>query len=80
MAHSFKHTPIFGYNAGRSGESEKTDKRINNRRLRSRNKTAIRTHGEYANFFAMREVSNPWSMAKDGKFFWGEASAKEMRK
>ena len=80
MAHSFKHTPVFGYNAGRSGASEKSDKRLNNRRFRARNKTAIRTHGELANFFTMREISNPWSMAKDGKFFWKDCPSKEMRK
>ena len=80
MAHSFKHTPVFGHNAGRSGRSEKSDKRINNRRLRARNNTALRTYGEYAMFFAVNELSNPWNMAKDGKAYWKDCPSKEMRK
>ncbi len=80
MARSYKHTPIFGYVGGRSGESEKKDKRFNNRRLRSRNATAIRTYGEFAHFLTMREVSDPWSMSRDGKRYCKDADERDMRK
>lgn len=69
MARSFKHNPYFSFTGGRSGKSEKKDKRFNNRRFRHRNNTAIATYGELANSLAMREVSDVWGMSKDGKCY-----------
>ena len=68
MARSYKHTPIFGSVANRR-TSEKKDKRMANRKLRRINHVQ-EAYGEYANFMAMREASDIWSFAKDGKFYY----------
>jgi hypothetical protein len=66
MSRSKKRTPITGVTAARS---EKTDKRLWHRRLRRKVRLAI---GRDALVFPdPREVSNPWTMAKDGKWFFG---------
>lgn len=55
--------------------SEKEDKRIWHGRLRSANRLAIKRllqfeKQEEDNFPHIRQVSNPWSMMKDGKVFY----------
>ena len=70
MSRSYRKTKIFG-NSG--NVSEKQDKRIANRCLRSR----VRC-GELN--LTLREVSNPWDFAKDGKNYWANATEKDMRK
>jgi hypothetical protein len=53
------------------GHSEKEDKRIYNRALRSRTRQNLRTCNDYDDLILpeVRDVSNPWSMAKDGKYW-----------
>lgn len=61
MSRSRKKHPF----SGNGGDSEKFDKRKNNRRLRRKSKVALEQGKEILPI--MREVSNPWDMAKDGK-------------
>ena len=66
MSRSRKKTPISGITKARS---EKQDKRIANRRYRSRVKHQLRNleDAEGVSLSIVREVTNVWSMAKDGK-------------
>jgi len=63
MSRSYRHTPIRGV----AGNSDKYGKRLANRRLRVLNRIRIREAKEP---LLLREVSNPWDWAKDGKFYW----------
>lgn len=77
MSRSRRKTPIRGMS---SADSEKQDKRMANRKLRRRVRSALRVEPE-APLPRLREVSNPWSMDKDGKrFFDPERCPQEMRK
>ncbi|HKC66285.1 MAG TPA: hypothetical protein VKB86_21760 [Pyrinomonadaceae bacterium] len=65
MGHSRGHFPACGITTARS---EKEDKRIHNRRFRHRIKRALKTFDPEAEVLpVLREVSNVWDMAKDGK-------------
>ena len=75
MSRSYRKTKIFGV----SGDSEKYDKRIANRKFRklSKNKIAagrddLPTH--------LNDVSNVWRFFKDGKLYWADATKKDMLK
>jgi hypothetical protein len=75
MSRSYRHTPIFGTTIC---DSEKSDKRLANRRLRRKmNETPDE---EDAVVPLKREVSNVWDFAKDGKGYWDKATKKDMRK
>ena len=63
MARSRRKTPIWGITGARS---EKKDKRIANRRLRRAVNIRLAQPDETP-LPVLREVSNPWSMAKDGR-------------
>ena len=63
MSRSYKHTPIIG-NVGARSESD--DKRMANRRLR-RITRALLHRGEYHSLPTLREVSDVYAFAKDGK-------------
>lgn len=77
MSRSRRKTPIRGMS---SADSEKQDKRMANRKLRRRVRSVLRVEPE-APLPRLREVSNPWSMDKDGKrFFDPERYPQEMRK
>lgn len=67
MSRSFRHTPC----TSNGGSTEKQDKRIYNRRLRTRVRQILRGDStfERETLPIVREVSNPWSMSKDGKGF-----------
>lgn len=67
MSHSYRKTPITGHGGG----SEKEDKRIYNRRLRSAVRQKLRTCSDFDTVMLplVRDVSNPWSMNKDGKSY-----------
>jgi hypothetical protein len=73
MARSYKKNPIFG-NADRS---DKEGKRKANRALRKGVKTALVTEREIP---LLREVSNAWTMPKDGKNYWTDATKADLRK
>ena len=65
MSRSFKKTPICGI----AGNSDKEDKRLANRSLRRKTKMDIK--GEKEVLPELREVSDVWSMKKDGKTYTG---------
>lgn len=73
MARSHKYRPIFALCSG----SEKEDKRLANRRFRR--KAKLRAKSGNGEFLLMREVSNTWAFAKDGKRYL-KAGKKAMRK
>ena len=77
MARSKRHTPIFGMT---TQESEKDDKRRANRRLRRRVREVVAGSVAPDVLPALREVSNPWSMAKDGRSYWKDVRAVDLRK
>jgi len=77
MSRSRKNRPFSGH----GGDSEKFDKRKNNRRLRRKSKVALEQDKEILPI--MKEVSDPWNMNKDGKSRLNKDSdyyEKEMRK
>lgn len=67
MSRSFQKTPITGYTTARS---EKDDKRRANRRHRTAVKRILRTELEPETLPLLREVSNVYTFAKDGKQYW----------
>lgn len=74
MSRSYRHKPIFGMASG----SEKYDKRLANRRLRRRLNEV--PPDDDAIIPDIKEVSDVWSMNKDGKQYWKDAKPKDMRK
>ena len=71
MAHSYRHTPIFGNTTARS---EKEDKRTANRTERSRVRQMIHSCDDFEALVLphKREVSDVWGFAKDGKHWLGD--------
>lgn len=67
MSRSRRKTPIIG----NCGGSEKWDKRSANRRHRVRVKQAMKA-GEFEDLPDLREISDPWGMNKDGKFYFND--------
>lgn len=77
MSRSTRHTPCGGIT---TAESEKWDKRKANRRFRRQTKEAVAADSEPP---VVRETSNVWCFAKDGKRFFdadNEVDKKWMRK
>jgi hypothetical protein len=66
MIRSQKRTPIAGLT---TAKSEKDDKRLPNRRIRRRVKVVLAGRPEDDLLPTRRELSNPWTMAKDGKIW-----------
>ena len=79
MARSRRHTPIAGIT---TAISEKQDKRVANRNHRSATRRAIKRDGnpDATVLPILREVSDEWAMAKDGRFWFGRDSFKLLRK
>lgn len=82
MSRSYKKTPIFGIT---KAKSEKEDKRIANRALRANVRTILDSCDDYEDLIIpiIREVSNVWGFAKDGRRYCDlnkEWVRKEMRK
>lgn len=78
MSRSRRKTPIMGITTCRS---EKKDKRFNNRKLRRATKVAIGKDKEILP--GMDDVSNAWTMGKDGRQYINlsrEGASKWMRK
>ena len=76
MGKSKRKTKIFGH----AGTSEKQDKRKANRMFRRKQKSAIQV-GEFDKMpLDLEEVYPIWSMDKDGKSYWENATPKDMRK
>lgn len=76
MSRSKRKTKIFGI----AGTSEKQDKRKANRLFRKLTKSKLKTEEDPFLPTDLDEVSNVWSMAKDGKRWWNSATEKDMRK
>ena len=78
MSRSKKRTSIWGINGACS---EKQDKRLYNRRYRRVGKQFLHVNPECELMPHLREYSNPWAMAKDGKvWFNAEEYPERMRK
>jgi hypothetical protein len=67
MSRSYRHTPV----RGNGGSTEKQDKRIYNRRLRTRVRQMLHVCDDFDGIVLpeVRDVSNPWDMSKDGKHY-----------
>lgn len=77
MSRSRRHNPIFG-NAVAS--SEKLNKREANKKLRRRVREVLYKNPDTDVLPVLREVSNVYSFAKDGKHYWPKATKKDMAK
>jgi hypothetical protein len=78
MSRSRKKTPIGGIT---SATSEKAEKLANHRRERRRIRQRLATEPEADVLPHTRELSNPWAMAKDGKYYFAPWKyPREMRK
>jgi hypothetical protein len=86
MSRSIKNTPIIGHT---TAETEKHDKRLANRCLRRRSREVLRTFAvgspsrlveSVADLPLLREVSNVYSFAKDGKQWLDDPDPKDLRK
>ncbi|MBL8180117.1 MAG: hypothetical protein JNL64_00730 [Blastocatellia bacterium] len=64
MSRSRRKTPVIG---NTSAESEKEDKQMYNRRFRHAFKQFLIIADDSKPEPSLRELSNPWSMDKDGK-------------
>lgn len=73
MSRSRRKSPFCGL----CSDSEKFDKRKNNKRFRQKCKEAIRQEKDFMPL--MNEISDPWIMAKDGRIRLDKDS-KERRK
>lgn len=75
MSNSIKKTKIVGFT---TSESEKAEKRVANRKYRRTVKQKVKLGNE--EFPKIRELSNVWCFSKDGKKYYPELSAKDLRK
>jgi hypothetical protein len=75
MSNSIKKTKIAGFT---TSESEKTEKREANRKYRRTVKQKVKLGNDV--FPKIRELSNVWCFSKDGKRYYPELSAKDLRK
>jgi len=73
MSRSKRKTPVFGIT---TAKSEKQDKRIANRKLRRAAKQRLGYDPDGV-MPQLREVSNVWSMAKDGKYRYSRSMWEE---
>jgi hypothetical protein len=78
MARSRRKTPIMGLT---TAPSEKADKRISNRLTRHKIRIVLHNGSEVEVLPQRKEIFNSWSLAKDGKIYWGSrCDPKFMRK
>ncbi|MCU0437460.1 MAG: hypothetical protein MUC49_06050 [Raineya sp.] len=75
MSRSKKKTPIIGIT---SSETEKEDKKLANRKFRKVVKAQIKKEKDI--LALVKEVSNVWSFAKDGKKYVKNPKEKNLRK
>lgn len=76
MSHSHRKNKIFGN--VKNADSEKKDKTNANKKLRRLVKVRIARQKETLPL--LKEISNIWSFAKDGKQYWANAEKKDMSK
>lgn len=78
MSRSRRKTPIFGHTGA---ETDHPWKKAAARRLRHRVKQHLVAMLDGDRFAGKRwDLESNWSSAKDGKFWWGAAAPKDMRK
>ena len=79
MSRSFKKTPICGIT---TSESEAADKKLWHARFRTRAKQNLNTCDDFDSLVDIhfREVSNVWSMAKDGRQWLDIANRPHLKK
>ncbi|KAA6347888.1 hypothetical protein EZS27_004668 [termite gut metagenome] len=70
MSHSYKHIPIFNHT---TAKSNKWSKKKNHKLFRLLEKNDKQPK-------KMREVMDEWSYEGDGKFYYKEATKKDLRK
>ena len=75
MSNSIKKTKIAGFI---TSESEKAEKREANRKYRLTVKQNVKLGND--EFPKIRELSNVWRFSKDGKKYYPELGAKDLRK
>lgn len=76
MARSRRRTPIIGHT---TAASEKPDKQHANRNCRAALRSALKLDPDGV-LPTLRNVSDPWAMAKDGRQWIGDRYPKLMRK
>ena len=76
MSRSTRKTKIFGH----AGKTEKQDKRHANRAFRRKQNSVIKTEEFDKLPLDVEEVAPIWSMSKDGKSYWQNATEQDMRK
>jgi len=76
MARSRRKTKIFGSTTCRS---EKEDKRLMNRAIRSKVKAKLK-HQDDDDLPDKDHIMSTWEMGKDGKGYWKDAKDSDMRK
>lgn len=77
MSRSRRRTPICGVTTARS---EKSDKRIWHKRARARIRVLLHgTAPDDTPHLDDRQVSNPWSMAKDGRQWYGDSLLRDWK-
>ena len=69
MTRSRKKNPIHGHTCGGCNRGEKQDKRRANRKLRRK------VHESPDTDLDVRDVSDVWNFAKDGKQYWNDEHA-----
>ncbi len=74
MSHSYRKNKIFA----NCGKTEKFDKTNANKKLRRLVKVRIARKFEILPI--LKEVSDIWAFAKDGKHYWADATKKDMSK
>jgi hypothetical protein len=80
MSRSHKHTPV---SSKTTSASEKSDKKIWHSRMRAKQRDQLAHADEHAEDLlpvAVHEVSNPYSMAKDGRSYQTEAEVVNIAK
>lgn len=80
MSRSHKHTPV---SSNASPVSEKSDKKIWHSRMRAKQRDQLAHADEHAEDLlpvSVHEVSNPYSMAKDGRSYQTEAEVVNIAK
>jgi hypothetical protein len=77
MSRSRKKTPVRGIT---SAKSEKADKRDANRALRRRVRATLTVDPTPEVVPVSREVSNVWTMAKDGRHYLKNPTLRDLRK
>jgi hypothetical protein len=77
MSRSRRKTKVFG---STTSDSEKQDKRIINRALRSKTRAKLKHDPDTDYFPVQDDVMGKWEMSKDGKGWWKDARDSDMRK